>query len=123
MNSAPLPSSSSSPRPRWHHSAALKAQVLTQCQCPSASVTAVAQAHGLHASLVYQWRRDSRQALAADTLRPAAQAGGFIALPLPASDNCSNIEVELSQGKTVLKVRWPTSSASDCAAWLRGVLA
>lgn len=35
-------------RIRRHHSAALKAQILTECKAPGASVTEVAMAHGIN---------------------------------------------------------------------------
>lgn len=45
--------------PRRRHSAELRAQVMAQCDAPSASVAAVAQVHGLNANLVHKWRRQS----------------------------------------------------------------
>jgi transposase-like protein len=58
--------------PRRRHGAELKAAVLAACNEPGASVAAVAQAHGLNANLVHQWRRG--RGTAAATVAAAAAA-------------------------------------------------
>ena len=42
--------------PRRQHSAELKAKVLAACEEPGASISAVALAYGLNATLVRKWR-------------------------------------------------------------------
>lgn len=110
-------------RPR--HSTTFKAQVVAECQRPGASVAAIAHAYGVNANLVHKWRRESPLTLAAQRI----SSTDFVALPLPAQSPdpttaaSSHIEVELHQGKTVLKLRWPVAAASECATWLRALLA
>lgn len=127
-------SPSSPPRlTRRSYSAAFKAQVVAQSQCPGTSIAAVAQAHGINANMVHKWRRESPLATLATQGSGTTAALDFIALPLPgqmpdpstnraASAPSSHIEVELHQGKTMLKVRWPVAAAADCATWLCAVL-
>ena len=42
---------------RRRYSAELKAQVLSQCAQPGASVAGVALSHGINANIVHKWRR------------------------------------------------------------------
>lgn len=48
--------------PRRRHSAHLKAEVVSECQKPGASVAAIALARGLNANLVHGWLRLSKAA-------------------------------------------------------------
>ena len=130
------------------HGAEFKAQVLAECQRPGASVAAVALAHGLNVNLVRKWligRGLKRAGLVAPRRlahsRPAAGAVQsvvaaslpFVPVALQAENSCavaalradegavpaaSNIHIELRRGGTQLTVRWPSSQARACAAWL-----
>jgi transposase len=42
---------------RRRYSAELKAQVLSECARPAASVAGVALSHGINANVVHKWRR------------------------------------------------------------------
>ena len=112
--------------PRRRHSAELRAQVLSQCDAPGASVAAVAQAHGLNANLVHKWRRQSRSAPrlpSADIDHKSTGAvGTFVALQLPAvraPAAPADIRIEVRRGATTVNIAWPTDAAGDCTAWLR----
>jgi len=126
------------------HGAEFKAQVLAECQEPGASVAAVARAHGLNVNLVHKWlvgRGIKRTALAAPRTvccvppagaEPAASSLQFIPVDLApaateperaAARGISDIHVELSRGGTQLSVRWPSTEAASCAAWLRELAA
>jgi transposase len=113
----------SKPSTRRRHDAELKARVLAECCEPGASVAQVALAHGLNANLVHKWRRlakpGRRQAAAAPV-----RAEQFIALPLQPSTpvTAPDIRIELRRGATSVTIDWPTSAASDCAAWMRELL-
>ena len=121
------------------HGAEFKAQVLEECRRPGASVAAVALAHGLNVNLVRKWlvgRGLKRAGLTAPrqvaTTAPAMQ---FVpvelaearvvespdvgdATPRPAAAAEPPIQIELRRGGTQLTVRWPSSQAATCAAWL-----
>ncbi|HET9208177.1 MAG TPA: transposase [Burkholderiaceae bacterium] len=126
------------------HGAEFKAQVLAECQQAGASVAAVALAHGLNVNLVRKWlvgRGIKRTGLPAPrTATPAQPAAGepaaaslrFIPVELtpvaPAADeataaSASAIHIELTRGGTQLCVRWPSSQAASCAAWLHELAA
>lgn len=47
---------------RRRYDAALKAQIVAECDEPGASVTNVAMAHGINANIVHVWRKLARQA-------------------------------------------------------------
>jgi len=130
------------------HGAEFKAQVLAECQRPGASVAAVALAHGLNVNLVRKWligRGLKRAGLVAPRTVARAQPGvpvvqsavaaslPFVAVALQAENSCavaavraaegavpaaSDIQIELRRGGTQLTVRWPSSQARACAAWL-----
>ena len=130
--------------PRRQHSAELKAKVLAACEEPGASISAVALAHGLNANLVRKWR-EGRGLKRVGLVAPIAPtvvaptpliAGDARFVPIgigpsaePARDDrCersnagavapSIIDIELRRGLLHLNVRWPSSAAVDCVAWL-----
>jgi transposase len=125
------------------HGAEFKAEVLAECQKPGASVAAVALGHGLNVNLVRKWlvgRGIKRAGLpAARTVTrsqpvadPAAAPLQFVPVGLapaaPVSDgpmaaSVSDIHIELSRGGTQLCVRWPSTQAASCAAWLHDLVA
>jgi transposase len=117
---------------RRRHGAALKAQVLAECDQPNASIASVALKHGLNANLVHRWRRLARgpidEAVATARVEPPA----FMPLQLPSpplpvtvdapAQPAPDICVELHRGTTAVKVTWPTAAAAECATWLRELL-
>lgn len=128
------------------HGAEFKAQVLAECQQPGASVAAIALAHGLNVNLLRKWlvgrgikrtgltapRTVTRRADADETPAPPLQ---FIPVeispahvsapgkPEQAELAAAEIHVELTRGATQLCVRWPSTQAAACAAWLRELAA
>ncbi len=133
--------------PRRQHSAELKAKVLAACEEPGASISAVALAHGLNANLVRKWREGrglKRAGLAAPSAPPVAARKPLIASDArfvsigiagpteparadrtergnAAAVTPSSVEIELRRGALHLNVRWPSTAAGDCLAWLREV--
>ena len=121
------------PKQRRRHSAAFKAQVLSACAEPGASVAAVALSFGLNDNLVHQWRRGRG---ASPALSPASatveRAREFVELSLPAppaapspshsAASAETIRLEFKRGGLGVSVAWPVSAAGDCAAWLRELL-
>jgi len=126
------------------HGAEFKSQVLAECRKPGASVAAVALAHGLNVNLVRKWlvgRGIKRTGLPAPRtvtrVQPAAAEPGAVPLQFipvelaPAATatdqaiapSVSDIRIELTRGGTQLCVRWPSSQADVCAAWLRELAA
>lgn len=121
------------------HGAEFKAQVLEECRLPGTSVAAVALAHGLNVNLVRKWligRGLKRAGLAAPrqitTTAPAMQfvpvelAEARVIEPRAACEAEPQrsaaaeppIHIELRRGSAQLTVRWPSSQAAACAAWL-----
>lgn len=107
------------PLPRRRHDSEFKQQVLAQCAEPGASVAQVALAHGLNANLVHKWRRlsDAAAQPAAAEFIPVSLAPSPVAV-VPAPP----IELDLQRGALCVRVRWPASESSACAAWLREML-
>ncbi|MDO9091035.1 MAG: transposase [Rubrivivax sp.] len=107
-------------RKRRRHSAELKAQILTECAAPGASVAKVAMAHGINANIVHGWRKLAREAGAVTVSQqfvPVAVATSAV----PSSDKQA-IEVELRRGAVTVKLSWPMSSAMDLSGWMRELL-
>jgi len=106
---------------RRRYSAGMKAQVVAECDEPGASVAKVAMAHGINANVVHRWRQLAREGKA-----NPAKTGGFIALPLmprpEVAPVSADIRVELRRGPVMMTVTWPTSAATDFAAWSRELL-
>lgn len=107
---------------RRRHNDEFRAQVLSECGQPGASVAAIALAHGLNANLVHKWRRKARQAQVCGTRR-MPEHSEFIALALPPAQQAApvqtDIHMELRRGAATVSIRWPVAAAAHCAAWLR----
>jgi len=107
-------------------------------------VAAVALAHGLNVNLVRKWlvgRGIKRTGLPAPrtvirmppaAAEPTAASMQFIPVDLApattATDEAAalsvpDIHIELTRGGTQLSVRWPSTEAASCAAWLRELAA
>jgi transposase len=110
--------------PRRRHDAALKSQVLAECAKPEASVAGIALAYGLNANLVHKWRRMAAATPARKAVESPMPAHSFIALPLAASQPtpAQELVIELRRGALTVKVSWPVTAASECAAWMRELL-
>jgi transposase len=128
---------------RRTHGAELKATVIAECERPGASVSAVSLAHGLNANLVRSWlggRGLKRAGLASPStiasqdvppcersqvasaplqFVPMELAAARTAQAVDASSAEVDIQIELRWGNLQLTVRWPSSQAGSCAAWLR----
>jgi transposase len=102
--------------PRRRHSEELKAQVVTECAQPGASVAAVALAHGLNANVVHKWRRrgNAKVSLPVTTFVPVTAAA--------APQAGEPIRIELRRDATMVSIAWPVSACADCATWLRELL-
>lgn len=103
---------------RRRHSAELKAQVLSECAQPGASVASIAMSHGINANVVHKWRR-----LANAGAKPVPTVSFIpVALPEPAASPQHDIRMELRRGATTMTITWPATAAADCAAWMRELL-
>lgn len=127
------------------HGAEFKTQVLAECKQPGASVAAVALAHGLNVNLLRKWlvgrgikrtglaapRTVTRKPVGVDTsvsslqfipveIAPASVAATAAAAAPEQTElpDAEEIRVELTRGATQLCVRWPSTQAAACAAWL-----
>jgi len=111
-------------RVRRNHSAALKAQILAECQAPGASVAKVAMSHGINANVVHTWRRLERGHVAGAERR-AADADGFVALsfaPPPTVADEGRIDIELRRGALAMTITWPVSATAQMTVWMRELL-
>lgn len=106
---------------RRRYSAAVKAQVVAECNGSGASVARVAMAHGINANVVHRWRQ-----LARESKSPVpAKTGEFMPVPPampPVTAAPADIRVELRRGATAMTITWPTSAAADFALWTRELL-
>ena len=123
---------STHPRGR-RHSAALREIVLKACSQPDAVIRAVAQAHGVSISTVYEWRQQhmrnqqlcSPQAL---TLKSDALKGDTFksnAFKQPASFVAARVEqptpecVQVHHAASGLNLSWPLSRTNELAQFMR----
>jgi len=108
---------------RRRHGDELKAQMLSECEMPGASVAKVAMAHGINANVVHRWRQLVRERAQATVTKPSGFVPVAITTPTPVPvQNCRAIEVELRRGAVTMKLLWPISAAADFAAWTRELL-
>ncbi|MEH3087891.1 MAG: transposase [Xylophilus ampelinus] len=124
---------SSARRRRRLHSDEFKADAVASCMQPGMSMAAVAMAHGINANLLRRWVREAELRPPGGALAKAAvhdvQAPEskplFVPVSLPppaAAVPVADIRIELQRGATKITVTWPTSAASECAAWIRELL-
>lgn len=115
------------PKRRRRHSAEFKQKVVQACLQPGVSIAAIALHHRLNANLLRRWVaahevRDVATPMHEPMIRPSAQ---FVALPLqtsPAPPALQDIVIELRRGAATVTVRWPSTTATECASWLQGWL-
>ena len=108
-----------------------KHQVVAACLAPGVSKAAIALANGLNANMLRRWVVESTQGrngqLATITKpHPPAQAKpNFIPVKLAptASAQTSDIRIELQHTRGTMQIHWPLTASSQCAQWLREVLA
>ena len=112
--------------PRRRHSAQLKAEVVSECQKPGASVAAIALARGLNANLVHGWLSLSKAARKQSDSVERAVDERFVELQLPSMMASTgprrDIQIELRRGGLTVSVTWPAESIAECAVWMRELL-
>jgi len=121
-------------RRRRQYSQEFKAEVIAACQQPGVSIAAIALIHHLNANLLRRWVGEAegtsprpitrRIAPAPSSMAPAALtapvAPAFVPIRLDeANSRPSEIRIEIQRGPQSVSVSWPTSAATECAAWLR----
>lgn len=108
-----------------------KRQVVAACREPGVSTAAVALANGLNANMVRRWGVQSSQRsegqltnvtrpLVPDHTNPA-----FIPVKLAPTPpmQAGAIRIELQHARGAIQIHWPVAASSQCAQWLREVLA
>lgn len=120
-------------RRRGRYSDDFKRQVVTTCLESGVSTAAVALANGLNANLLRRWvveatLRSGSPRSKATALAPVHNRPTFIPVkfdpPTPtASAPPADIRLELQHGATTVHIHWPLQASSQCAQWLREVLA
>ena len=115
-------------RRRRRHSEQFKAEAISACRKPGASIAAAALERSINANLLRRWVIDAERAEAGSLslVRPVTTMGpaeSFVALPMspPPSDD-TPIKIKVRRGAMTLSVLWPRSAMHECGIWLREVL-
>ena len=105
---------------RRRYTAAFKSRLVAAACEPGASVAELARTHQISPALLNRWLHAAaypasrRKALSAETsLRPSAPAA-FVPVELTESPGESPIHLELTRGKTSLRMILPRSEAERC---------
>lgn len=109
-------------RKRRRYGAELKAQILSECDAPNASVAKVAMSHGINANIVHGWRKLAREGTAAIDVVQREFVPVSVAPAPDVRARDERIEVELRRGALTMKIVWPLSAAAGLAAWTRELL-
>ncbi len=120
-------------RRRRRHSDEFKAEAVAACMQPGVSVSAIALARGVNANLLRYWLRNAEMKPAAriaavpvatptSVTTPSKPSFVPMTLPAPTPSPPQDIRIELCRNATTVTVTWPTSAASECAAWMRELL-
>jgi transposase len=112
---------------RRRFSREFKAEIVSQCLEPGASVSRISLDNGLNANMVRRWISEARRADKASPKTP-----GFVPVNLPAipsasgssavPDKRSTIRIEIPRAGGAVVVEWPAEQAHQCAALLRDLL-
>jgi transposase len=115
-------------RRRRTHSEEFKADAVAACMQPGMSMAAVAMSREINANLLRRWVREAEaqpSAVAANlspASRPALPNPAFVPLLMPTAAASQDIRIELRRGAMSITVTWPSSSAAECATWMRELL-
>ena len=135
MNSNPTPERDQSISPdaqtptlraRRQYSETFKAELLQACDQPGATVSAVARKHALRPNQLRRWRQKAKGNPPTKKVAPphAPVQTSFVALAVGGqSMSAPDIRMNLQSGATRIQIEWPVSASSQCAQWLREVLA
>ena len=92
-------------------------------------MASVAMANGVNANLVRRWVLESEGGVTEEPAslvevasKVAVQASSFVQVPLPSAPAMPDIRIEQQRGSTKVVVTWPSTVASECAAWMRELL-
>jgi len=118
-------------RRRGRYSDQFKTQVVAACHAPGVSTAAIALANRLNANMLRRWVVESAQrsqfqpAKTTTTLVPARPAPGFLPVKFdqPPPVTQADIRIELQHARGAIQIHWPITASSQCAQWLREVLA
>ena len=108
-----------------------KRQVVAACLTPGVSKAAIALANGLNANMLRRWvvessqGGNSQQTTNTKSLPPPQGKPNFVPVtfaPTP-SAQAPDIRIELQHTSTAIQIHWPMAASSQCAQWLREVLA
>jgi len=110
-------------RQRRHHSIEFKTELVTMCQQPGISISAVAQAHGVNANLLRRWMKQYPvNAKLPVTSAPAKLVPVQLEAP-HASLADKEIHFDIQRGATRIHIRWPIAGSEACVhllgAWLK----
>ncbi len=120
-------------RRRGRYRDEFKRRIVTACREPGVSTAAIALANGLNANLVRRWVVESSQGssrqLASVTRSMVPDHNhtnpGFIAVKMAPPEPVAqgDIRIELQHARGAIQIHWPMGASSQCAQWLREVLA
>ena len=115
-------------RTRRQYSDAFKAELLHACTQPGATPSAVAHSHGIRPNQLRRWLQKAKTQASQPTKKTIPQntptQTSFLAVAVKAPPvSTADIRMNLQSGATRLQIEWPISASSQCAQWLREVLA
>ena len=125
---------SEQPLKRRRHAPEFKAMVVAECSGPGVSTAAIALRHGLNANLLRRWVNEGMgeksghtdplpEDEVAQVEEPVVSRKGFIPVRLEVREpSAQSLEIDISRGSVLVKVRWPISISRECGAWLRELL-
>lgn len=124
-------------RARRDYTAQFKSQMVLACKQPRASIAAIAQAHDVNVNVLHRWVREHERfgwhsapgfvpiAVQEQEMVAVSSAGSGEGrvdaqrLQPPSDEGSQYIAVVCRKGQTEVSIRWPVSSASQCAEWVK----
>lgn len=113
-------------RARRQYSEEFKRELIEACGRPAANVSALARSQGIRPNQLRRWlqkARGNQRTTHAAPKKPQTQTS-FVAVSVKAETApCADIRMNLQSGATRIQIEWPINASSQCAQWLREVLA
>lgn len=111
---------------RRQYSEEFKSELINACAQSGANISAVARSHAIRPNQLRRWIKKARSTQGTPHALPtnAQPQINFVAVAVKADPVAqADIRMNLQSGATRVQIEWPIKASSQCAQWLREVLA
>ena len=115
------------------YTAQFKAQLVTACQQPGASIAALASSQSMNANVLHRWLKEHAHSGCHQLIEQSrfdapvstSQVAAFLPVKLTATapePTDAEIKAELRKGALSMHITWPISAATEFTSWATALL-